>query len=149
MTNLKPCNLEFVTFGDGAKGIMMSSGLLKVLGMPKLENVLIVDTLKTNIINISQLCDHNLFVKFTKNKFSMVYNFNKCVMEGERLSNNYYLLTYSGTCYTTLLNNSNIWHRRLNHINHKNLNETIATNVVLGILKMKIDLEKVCGPCEI
>ena len=83
MTILKPCNLEFVTFGDGAKGTMIGSGLLKVLGMPKLENVLLVDGLKTNIINISQLCDHKLFVKFTKNKFSVVYNFNKCVIEGE------------------------------------------------------------------
>ena len=149
MTNLRPCHLEFVTFGDGTKGTMIGSGLLKVLGMPKLENVLLVDGLKTNLINISQLYDHNLSVKFTKNKFSVVYSFNTCVMEGKRLLKNYYILTYSGTCYSTLLNNSNIWHRRLNHINHKNLNETIATNVVLGIPKMKIDLEKVSGPCQI
>ena len=49
MTNLKPCHLEFVTFGDGTKGTMIGSGLLKVLGMPKLENVLLVDGLKTNL----------------------------------------------------------------------------------------------------
>ena len=36
LTNLQPCNLESVTFGDGAKGTMIGSGLLNVPGMPKL-----------------------------------------------------------------------------------------------------------------
>ena len=134
-------------FGDGAKGTMIDNGLLKVLGMPKLENILLVGGLKANLISINQLYDHNLFVKFTNNKCSMVDNSNTCVMEGERSSNNYYLLTCSGTCCTTLLNISNIWHRRLDHINHKNLSETIAVDAVLGIPKIKIDLEKVCGLC--
>ena len=33
ITNLQPCNLEFVTFGDGAKGTVLCSGSLKVPGM--------------------------------------------------------------------------------------------------------------------
>ena len=40
LTNLQPCNLEFVTFSDGVKGTMIGSCLLKVPGMPKLENVI-------------------------------------------------------------------------------------------------------------
>ena len=72
MTNLKPCNLEFVTIGDGAKGTLIGNGLLKVPIMHKLENILLVDGLKANLINISQLCDQNLFVKFTKNKCLVV-----------------------------------------------------------------------------
>ena len=56
LTNLQPCNLEFVTFGYGAKGTMIVNGLLKVPSMPKLENVL-VNRLKVNLISISQPCD--------------------------------------------------------------------------------------------
>ena len=67
MTNLHPCNLEYVTFGGGTKSTMIGIGLLKVLGVPKLENVLI-NGLKVNLISISQLCDHNLFVQFTIKK---------------------------------------------------------------------------------
>ena len=33
LTNLQPCNLEFVTFGDGAKRTVFDSGSLKVPGM--------------------------------------------------------------------------------------------------------------------
>ena len=36
-----------------------------------------------------------------------------------------------------------------NHISHKSLSETIAVDAVLGIQKIKIDLEKVCSPCQI
>ena len=43
LTNLQPCNLESVTFGDGAKGTIIGNSLLKVPGMPKLENVLLVN----------------------------------------------------------------------------------------------------------
>ena len=65
LTNLQPCNLESITFGDGAKGIEISGSLLKVPGMPKLDNVL-MNGLKINLISINQLCNQNLFVKFTK-----------------------------------------------------------------------------------
>ena len=53
MTNLQPCNLEPMTFGDGAKGIVIDSGLLKVSIMPKLKNVLLVNELKVNLISIT------------------------------------------------------------------------------------------------
>ena len=66
LINLQPCSLDSITFGDGGKGTILGSCSLKVLGMPKLENVLLVDGLKVNLINISQLCDDNLLVQFTK-----------------------------------------------------------------------------------
>ena len=105
--------------------------------------------LKVNLISISKLCDHNLFVKFTKDKCSVSDSTKACVMEGKRSSDNFYLLSCLGTCCTTLLNNSNIWHRRLGHIIHKSLSETIAADAVLGISNMEFDLENVCNPCQI
>ena len=82
---LQPCILEFITFGDGGKVRVLGSGSLKVLGMPKLENVLLVDGLKVNLIIISQLCDDNMFVQFTKGGFLVTNNSNSCVMKGKRL----------------------------------------------------------------
>ena len=143
LTNLQPCNLKLVTLGDGAKGTVIGNGLLKVPGMPKLKNVILVNGLKVNLTNFSQLCDHNLFVKFTKDKCSVTDSTSTCVMEGKKSSDKCYLLTYSETYCTTLFNNLDLWHRRLDHIDHKNLSETISTNVVLGILKIKIDVENV------
>ena len=53
LTNLWPCNLESLTFGDGGKGTTLGNGSLKILGMLKLENVLLVNGFKVNLISIS------------------------------------------------------------------------------------------------
>ena len=47
------------------------------------------------------------------------------------------------------MNNLDIWHKRLGHINLRSLNETIVADDVLGILKLKVDLGKICGPCQL
>ena len=110
--------------------------------MPKLENVLLVDGLKVNLISISKLCDDNLFVQFTKENYLVANNSNLCVMKGKRSLDNCYLLTLSGTCCST-------WHRRLGHISPRSLNKTISAYVVLGIPKMKANLGKICDSCQL
>ena len=73
LTNPQPSSLDFVTFGDGAKGSVMGLGSFTVPKMPKLRYVLLVEGLKANPVNISQLCDQDLFVKFTKDR-CIVFN---------------------------------------------------------------------------
>ena len=129
------------------KGSVLRSDSLKVPGMPKLENVLFVDGLKVNLISISQLCDNNLFVQFTKGSCLVANNSKLCVMKRKRSPDNCYLLALSRTCNTTLVNNSEIWHRRLSHRSVRSLNETIAAYAILGIPKMRADLGKTCDSC--
>ena len=76
--------------------------------MPKLDNVLLVDGLKVNLISISQLCDDNLIIQFTKGSCLVTNNSNLCVIKGKRSPDNCYLLAFSGTCSTTLINNLDI-----------------------------------------
>ena len=55
--------------------------------------MLLVEELTVNLISLSQLCEEDLLLQVTKDKF-IVYNRNHCrIMEGERTSDNYYLLT--------------------------------------------------------
>ena len=147
MINLQPCTLESITFDDGGKGTILGSGSLKVPGMPKLENDLLMDGLKVNLISISQLCDDNLFVQFTTESCLVTNNSNLCALKGKRSPDNCYLLTLSGTCCSTLMNNSDIWHRRLGNISSRSLSETIAADVDMVIPKMKADPGKICGSC--
>ena len=79
-----------MTFGDVAKRTVIGSGLLNVPCMPKLENFLLMNGLKVNLISISQLCDHNLFVKFTKDKCLVTNSINTCIMEGKNSLDNCY-----------------------------------------------------------
>ena len=149
LINLQPCNLESINFGDGGKGTVLGSGSLKVPNTPKRENVLLVEGLKVNFISISQLCDDNFLVQFTKGSCLVTNSSNSCAMKGKRSSDNCYLLNLLGTCCATLMNNSDILHRRLGHISPRSLNETIAIYAIIGIPKIKADPRKICGSCQL
>ena len=101
LINLQPCNLESITFGDRDKGTILGNDSLKVLGMPKLKNVLLVDGLKVNLISISQPCDDNLFVQFTKGSCLVTNSSNSCIMKGKRSPDNCHLLTISRQLLST------------------------------------------------
>ncbi|CAM8932100.1 unnamed protein product [Rhodiola kirilowii] len=58
LINVKPIRKRrVVTFGDGGKGQVIGCGTLKVPDLPELEDILLVDGLKVNLISISRLCD--------------------------------------------------------------------------------------------
>ena len=68
LSNILPSSLDSIKFGDDAKGSVLGSSFLNVPSLPKLRDVLLVDGLKANMININQLCDQDIFVRFTKDK---------------------------------------------------------------------------------
>ena len=51
------CDGGLVTFGYGSTSKVIGKGNIKTQGIPNLNDVLLVDGLKANFINISQLCD--------------------------------------------------------------------------------------------
>ena len=108
MTEIRPTNHKHVTYGDGVKGRVLGKGTLNVDGMPKLTNVLLVEGLKANLISISQLCDDDLFVRFTRQKCIVMNQDDKQVMEGTRSSDNCYLLAYSSLCHKTNLHEAEL-----------------------------------------
>ena len=79
-------------FGDGGKGKVMGIGSSIIPRSSKQKNVLLVEGLIVNLISVSQLCDEYLLVHFTRDK-CIACNQNHChIMEGQRSSDNYYLL---------------------------------------------------------
>lgn len=68
LEEIKPYSNAYVTFGDGVKGRIKGIGKLVYLGLPSLENVMLVEGLTANLISISQLCDKGLKVRFNKSK---------------------------------------------------------------------------------
>ncbi|KAI3456997.1 hypothetical protein Pfo_013660 [Paulownia fortunei] len=94
ISNFQSIEKGRVTFGDGVFGQIFGKGTLDIKGLPRLKNILLIEGLKTNLIIISQLCDQNLFVHFTKDLCHIFDNTNCCVMTGKRSANNYYLLDH-------------------------------------------------------
>ena len=87
-SSLHSSSLYSITFEDGEKGSVLGSRYLNVPDFPKLRNVLLVDELKFNLISTSQLCDQDLFVKFTKDKCIVIDQDQHHIMEGNWSSDN-------------------------------------------------------------
>ena len=61
----------FVTFGDNAKGKIISIGNVGNSSPPIIESVLLVDSLMHNLLSTSQLCDKGYRVVFESSKCSI------------------------------------------------------------------------------
>ena len=48
---------RYVTFGDNSKGKIIGVGNVRKEISPRIENILLIDGLKHNLLSISQLCD--------------------------------------------------------------------------------------------
>lgn len=91
LENIKPYSTGYVTFEDGAKGEIKGVGRLACIGLPSLDNVLLVKGLTTNLISISQLCDEGFKFSFTKSECLVTNEKNKVLIKGVRSKDNCYL----------------------------------------------------------
>ena len=57
-----------VTFGDGSKSQINGKGIISLPGLPDIVNVLYVEGLRVNLLSISQICDQDFMVLFSKGK---------------------------------------------------------------------------------
>ena len=57
-----------ITFNDGSKSQIKGKGIIFVLGLPDIVNVLYVEGLRVNLRRISQICDQDFMVLFSKGK---------------------------------------------------------------------------------
>ena len=61
---LSSCKVGMVIFGDDGTGKIIGIETIGKKPFSMLENILLVDGLKANLISISQLCDKNMNVIF-------------------------------------------------------------------------------------
>ncbi|KAG9450348.1 hypothetical protein H6P81_010313 [Aristolochia fimbriata] len=136
-----------VTFGDGAKGAVIGRGKLKVDGLPKLENVLLVNGLQANLISISQLCDHNLHVRFTKEGCVVEDDNRRPVLEGIRTGDNCYKLNMIQQCKYTGVTTAQLWHKRLGHLHSRGILKLLKYGAVRGLPAISSKTETVSKGC--
>ena len=84
--DLKPKNGGDFTFGDNSKGKIEGIGIIDNKSSIFIENVLLVNGLKHNLLSISQLCDKG---------FKVVFECMNCHVIDVRTNKDYFLWTSS------------------------------------------------------
>ncbi|GJV64654.1 retrovirus-related pol polyprotein from transposon TNT 1-94 [Tanacetum coccineum] len=102
----------------------------------------------------SQLCDAKYIVQFD-DKQGTIFNANKeIVLMAPRRNDVYVLdmssLTPNGACFFAKASESInwLWHKRLSHLNFKNINKLAKQNNVLGLPSLVYSKDKPCTTCE-
>ncbi|XP_022883334.1 uncharacterized protein LOC111400128 [Olea europaea var. sylvestris] len=121
-TTLDECNGGMITFGDGGSAPILGKGTVQIHDLPVISNVLYVESLKSNLLSISQICDADFEVSFVEKRCTVYDSPGGVVLEG---------------------------HKRLGHLNYKSLVQLARKELVDGLLKIGPSENVVCGPCQL
>ena len=119
--NVTKQDLGSVTFGDNSEARAVSIGSVGFIGTTQVEQIMLVDELKHNLLSISQLCDEGNIVTFEhdkciikspetkKTRFIAQCHKNTYVLQLKELADQDVCLVVSKSDQLQL------WHRRLGH----------------------------------
>ncbi|GJR56482.1 putative ribonuclease H-like domain-containing protein [Tanacetum coccineum] len=150
-----------VAFG-GSKGYITGKGKIKT-GKLDFEDVCFVKELQHfNLFSVSQMCDKKNKVLFTDTEclvLSPEFKFpdeNQVLLRIPRQNNMYSFnlknIVPSGGLACLIakatIDESNKWHRRLGHVNFKNLNKLVKGNLVRGLPSKIFQNDHTCVACQ-
>nr|GEX85428.1 hypothetical protein [Tanacetum cinerariifolium] len=147
LSDFEYLNGGYVAFGGNPKGgKIFRKGKIKT-GKLDFDDVYFVKELKFNLFSISQMCDKKNSVLFTDTKCLVLSPKFKLPDDSHVLlrvprENNMYNVNLKNivpsrnlTCLfaKATIDESNLWHRRLAHINFKTINKLVKGNLVRGL----------------
>lgn len=117
LEELKYYSNSYVTFCDGAKGIINGTGKMVSPSLPCLNDMLLVEGLTTNLISISQLCDQGFNVNFSKSECIVTNKDQEVLMKRLRSKDNFYMWISQPSSYMlSKVDETKLWHKRLGRL---------------------------------
>ncbi|GJU56061.1 putative ribonuclease H-like domain-containing protein [Tanacetum coccineum] len=138
LTDYQDIDGGFIAFARSPKGGKITGKGKIRTGKLDFEDVYFVKELKFNLFFVSQICDKKNSVLFTETK---------CLV----LSPDFKLLDERGlTCLIAkdTIDESNLWHWRLGHINFKTMNKLVRGNLVRGLPLKLFKNDHTCVACQ-
>nr|GEY65424.1 ribonuclease H-like domain-containing protein [Tanacetum cinerariifolium] len=162
LSEFEEINGGYVAFGGNPKcGKITGKGKIKT-GKLDFNDFYFVKELKFNLFSVSHMCDKKNSVLFTNTECIVLssdfklHDENHVLLRVPRENNRYNVdlknIVLSGdlTCLFTkaTLDKSNIWHRRLGHINFKTMNKLVKGNLVRGLPSKVFENNHTCVACK-
>nr|GFA71715.1 ribonuclease H-like domain-containing protein [Tanacetum cinerariifolium] len=147
LSDFEELNGGYVAFGGNPKGGKITGkGKIKT-GKLDFDDVYYVKELQFNLFSVSQMCDKNNNVLFTDTECLVLSSDFKLPDASQVLlrvprENNMYTVNLKNIIPSgdltflfskAKLDESNLWHRRLGHVNFKTLNKLVKGNLVRGL----------------
>nr|GEU60174.1 putative ribonuclease H-like domain-containing protein [Tanacetum cinerariifolium] len=161
-SDFKEINGGYVAFGGNPKGgNIFGKGKIRTRKLD-FDDVYFVKELKFNLFSVSQMCDKKNSVLFTDTECLVLSPEFKLPDENQVLlrvprENITYNVDLKNivpfrdlTCLfaKATLDESNLWHRRLDHINFKTMNKLVKGNLVRGLPSKVFENDHTCVACK-
>nr|GEU55493.1 putative ribonuclease H-like domain-containing protein [Tanacetum cinerariifolium] len=162
LSDFKEINGGYVSFGGNPKGGKISrKGKIRT-GKLDFNDVYFVKELKFNLFSVSQMYDKKNSVLFTDTEYLVLSpefklpDKNQVLLRVPRENNMYNVdlknIVPSGdlTCLFAkeTFDESNLWHRRLGHINFKTMSKLVKCNLVRGLPTKVFKNDYTCVDCK-
>ena len=141
---------DYVTFGDGSHAQVLGKWSIEIPGLPLLKDVLYIKGLKTNLLSITQICDEDFLVQFSKKRCIIINEERIQVLEGNKTPDNCYGLVPTApiSCRSARVDMLELWHHRFGHANFKQVAKVSNLEVVEGLPKLGKVKKTICGACQ-
>jgi hypothetical protein len=138
-----------ITYGDGSQSKVIGKGIIDIPGLETSQEALYVEGLKANLLSISQFWDNDLVVQFSKKECNKFDSSGKWLMGGKRNADNCYGLPSLTTdpqifCNKVTIDDSELWHRRLGHLNFSDMLKIASKEIVKDLPKMEKTGKGIC-----
>nr|GEZ14548.1 putative ribonuclease H-like domain-containing protein [Tanacetum cinerariifolium] len=162
LSDFEELNGGYVSFGGNPKGGKITrKGKMKI-GKLDFDDVYFVKEIKFNLFSVSQMCYKKNSVLFTDTECLVLSSDFKLpdasqvlfrvLRENNIFNVNLRNIVPSGdlTCLFSkaTLNESNLWHRRLGHVNFKTINKLVKGNLVRGLPTKVFTNDNSCVACK-
>nr|GEW80308.1 ribonuclease H-like domain-containing protein [Tanacetum cinerariifolium] len=162
LSEFEELNGGYISFGGNPKGGKITrKGKIKT-GKLDFNDVYFVKELKFNLFSVSQMCDKKNSILFTYTECLVLSSDFELPVASQVLlrvprENNMYnvnlrniVLSGDLTCLfaKATLDESNLWHRRLGHVNFKTINKLVKGNLVRGLPTKVFTNKNSCVACK-
>nr|GEZ21116.1 ribonuclease H-like domain-containing protein [Tanacetum cinerariifolium] len=152
----------YVDFGGNLRGVKITGKGKIRTGKLDFDDVYFVKELNFNRFSVSQMCDKKNNVLFTNTKCIVLSSDFKLLDENHVLhrvpkEKNMYNVDLKNIIPSgdlacpfakATLDESNLWHRRLGHINFKTMNKLVKGNLVKGLPSKVFETNHTCVACK-
>jgi hypothetical protein len=144
-----------ITFGDNSNGKVKGLGKIAISNDLSISNVLLVESLRYNLLSVAQLCDLGLIYKFSPKHVVITSIKSDELIFKDFHYDNLYLINFSSngaslsTCLFTKSSKGWLWHRILAHVGMNQLKKLMKRDLIIGLNNDIIfEKNKLCSACQ-
>ena len=141
---------DYVTFGDGSHAQFLGKWTIEIPRLPLLKDVSHIKGLKANLLSITQICDGDFLVQFSKKRCIIINEEGIQVLEGNKTTDNCYEVVPIApiSCRSAHVDMLELWHHIFRHANFKQVAKVSNLEAVEGLPKLGKVKKTICDACQ-